>query len=86
MADINARHDHPAHVAGWVATALVVVGALNWLLVGAFNFDLVATIFGHLSWVSRAIYIIVGVAGLYLIYFATQLNREAHGFPAARNV
>lgn len=47
------------------ALALVIVGALNWLLVGLFNWDLVAAIFGHGSFLSRAVYIVVGLCGLY---------------------
>jgi uncharacterized membrane protein YuzA (DUF378 family) len=44
---------------------LVIIGALNWLLVGAFQFDLVAAIFGGQdAIVSRIIYILVGIAGL----------------------
>ena len=50
-----------------VAWILVVVGALNWGLVGAINFDLVATLFGTFTTVSRVIYALVGVAGLWVI-------------------
>ena len=46
---------------------LVIVGALNWLLVGVFRFDLVAFLFGDLSFLSRAVYILVGLSGLYCI-------------------
>ena len=46
---------------------IVIIGAVNWLLVGIFRFDLVAYIFGNLSWLSRIIYTIVGLCGLYLI-------------------
>ncbi|WP_319509117.1 DUF378 domain-containing protein [uncultured Methanolobus sp.] len=53
-----------------VALALVVVGGLNWGLVGAFDFDLVATIFGEMSMISRIVYILVGLAAVYMIYFA----------------
>ncbi|WP_319507433.1 DUF378 domain-containing protein [uncultured Methanolobus sp.] len=53
-----------------VALALVVVGGLNWGLVGAFGFDLVATIFGEMSIISRIVYILVGLAAVYMIYFA----------------
>lgn len=49
------------------ALTLVIVGAINWLLVGVFRFDLVAYIFGNLSWFSRIIYALVGLCGLYLI-------------------
>ena len=47
--------------------ALVIVGALNWLLVGLFNFDLVAAIFGPQSLLARAVYIVVGLCGIYCI-------------------
>ena len=53
----------------YTALALVIIGALNWLLVGIFRFDLVAFLFGNLSWLSRIIYTIVGLCGLYLISF-----------------
>ena len=49
------------------ALTIVIIGAINWLLVGIFRFDLVAFIFGNLSWLSRIIYTIVGLCGLYLI-------------------
>lgn len=49
------------------ALALVIVGALNWLLVGAFRFDLVAAIFGNMTFVSRVVYSLVGLAGLYCL-------------------
>ncbi|HHV95352.1 MAG TPA: DUF378 domain-containing protein [Clostridiaceae bacterium] len=51
-----------------LALVLVIIGALNWLLVGLFNFDLVASLFGGSStFLSRAVYTIVGVSGLYCI-------------------
>lgn len=48
-----------------VCAVLVVVGALNWGLVGAANFDLVATLFGPMSAISRVVYVLVGLAGIY---------------------
>ncbi|MFH0951037.1 MAG: DUF378 domain-containing protein [bacterium] len=51
-----------------IVIILVIIGALNWGLVGFFNFDLVAAIFGDMSAVSRVIYALVGLAGLYKIY------------------
>lgn len=48
-----------------VAAVLVVVGALNWGLVGMFEFDLVATLFGAGSGLSRMVYGLVGLAGLF---------------------
>lgn len=49
------------------ALTLVIIGAVNWLLVGIFRFDLVAFLFGNLTWLSRIIYALVGLFGLYLI-------------------
>lgn len=48
-----------------VALILVIIGGLNWALVGLFNFDLVAAIFGDMSVVSRVVYILVGLAAIY---------------------
>ncbi len=53
-----------------IAYVLTIVGALNWLLVGIFNFNLVSTIFGTATFFSNLIYILVGIAGLWLIFFA----------------
>lgn len=55
----------------WIALVLVIIGGLNWGLVGAFKFDLVAAIFGSMNIVSRIIYILVGIAALYMIYSAS---------------
>lgn len=53
-----------------LALLLVIIGALNWGLIGLFNFDLVATLFGgQTSFLSRIIYSLVGLAGLYSITF-----------------
>lgn len=52
------------------ALTLVIVGAINWLLIGIFQFDLVAAIFGgQAAVVSRIIYALVGVAGLWSLSF-----------------
>lgn len=46
---------------------LVIIGAINWGLIGFFRFDLVAFLFGDMSWLTRIIYALVGISGLYLI-------------------
>ncbi|MCD7834642.1 MAG: DUF378 domain-containing protein [Lachnospiraceae bacterium] len=51
----------------YTALTLVIIGAVNWGLVGFFQFDLVNLIFGNLTWISRIIYALVGLAGLYLL-------------------
>lgn len=48
---------------------LVIVGAIVWLTVGLFNFNLVAMLFGSASFVTRTIYALVGLAGLFMIFF-----------------
>ena len=47
---------------------LLVIGGLNWLLVGAFGFDLVATIFGTMSVVARIVYVLVGLSAIAQIF------------------
>lgn len=51
----------------YTALTLVIIGAVNWGLIGIFKFDLVAFLFGNMSWFSRLIYILVGLSGLYLL-------------------
>lgn len=46
---------------------LTIIGAVNWGLIGFFKFDLVAFLFGNMSWISRIIYALVGIAGLYML-------------------
>ena len=48
-----------------VTLALVIVGGLNWGLVGLFNFDLVAALFGEMSALSRLVYVLVGASALW---------------------
>ena len=59
------------------ALVIVIIGAVNWLLVGIFQFDLVAFLFGNLSWLSRIIYTLVGLCGLYLISFFSRIGNSA---------
>jgi uncharacterized protein len=60
----------------WLAFILVIVGALNWGLVGFFHWDLVAAIFGSMSMISRVIYDLVGLAGIYMIFLMPMLARK----------
>ena len=59
------------------ALVIVIIGAVNWLLVGIFQFDLVAFLFGNLSWLSRIIYTLVGLCGPYLISFFGRIGNSA---------
>ena len=60
-----------------IALTVAIIGAINWGLIGFFSFDLVAFIFGNMSWVSRIIYALVGICGLYLITFYMRLGNDA---------
>lgn len=51
------------------ALTIVIIGAINWGLIGFLKFDLVAWLFGNLSWLSRIVYALVGICGLYLVSF-----------------
>ncbi len=55
------------NVLDWIVMILVVVGGLNWGLVGIFDFDLAATIFGDMSTLSRIVYTLVGLSAIYLL-------------------
>lgn len=57
-----------------IVLTLVIIGAINWGLIGFFGFNVVSTIFGGMSWISRIIYALVGLGGLYLISFYTNLG------------
>ncbi len=57
-----------------IILALIILGAINWGLIGIFQFDLVANIFGSMSVFSRVIYSIIGISGLYAISFFIKNN------------
>lgn len=69
------RTEDQLNALDYVALVLVIIGALNWGLIGLFRFNLVAAIFGD-SIVSRIIYVLVGLAGLYTIYLASQVRHR----------
>ncbi len=60
----------------YIALILVVIGAVNWGLIGFFDFDLVRAIFGNMTLVSRIIYSIVGIAGLYALSYFGRLRND----------
>ena len=53
----------------YIVLVLVIIGAINWGLVGFFGLDLVAFLFGSMSVLSRIIYAVIGICGLYAISF-----------------
>lgn len=60
----------------WIALVLVIVGGLNWGLVGFFKFDLVAAIFGDMSALSRVVYALVGLSAVYLAAVSMKLAKK----------
>lgn len=64
------------NVVDCIALVLVIVGGLNWALVGILKFDLVAWIFGDMAVVSRIVYILVGVAAVYMAIIAAKLGKK----------
>lgn len=61
---------------GWIAVILVIIGGLNWGLIGFFNYDLVAAIFGSSGTVTKIIYDLVGLSAIYMIYSAATNKEE----------
>ena len=60
-----------------IALTVAIIGAVNWGLIGLFRFDLVAFIFGDMSWLSRIVYVLVGLCGLYLTTFYMNMSDDA---------
>ena len=77
-ASLSSRSDNASSLGplAWLSLVLMIVGSLNWGLVGAANFDLVAALFGEGSMLSRIVYGLVGLAGLYGIPLALRLARR----------
>ena len=66
----------------WITLILLVVGGLNWLLVGLFDFDLVAALFGDMSALSRLVYVVVGLSAITVL--ALSLRQTRTDRPLAR--
>jgi uncharacterized membrane protein YuzA (DUF378 family) len=58
----------------WIALILMIVGSINWGLVGAFNFNFVSAILGEQTMASRIVYVLVGLAGLYSLTLLARLR------------
>lgn len=58
----------------WIPMLLLIIGGINWGLVGLFDVDLVAMIFGEGSSLSRVVYALVGLSALYSLYLGTRMS------------
>lgn len=75
-ADSPARRDTSANkmsALDWIAMTLLIIGGVNWGLIGLFSFDLVAAIFGQMNALSRVIYTLVGISALYAIFTSSKM-------------
>jgi uncharacterized membrane protein YuzA (DUF378 family) len=61
----------------YIALTVTIIGAVNWGLIGFFNLNLVSLLFGSMSWLSRIIYALVGICGLYLVTFYTNASDDS---------
>ena len=59
----------------YISLTLVIIGAINWLLIGLLDFDLVATLFGEMSMLSRIVYSLVGLSGLISIGLYSKIDK-----------
>jgi uncharacterized membrane protein YuzA (DUF378 family) len=84
--DTTTNRQDPAHRSGvparggkgvlWtIALVLLIVGGINWGLVGLFGIDLVATLFGDMSGLSRVVYVLVGIAALISVFALPRVAR-----------
>lgn len=60
----------------WIALVLLIIGGINWGLIGFFDYDLVKAIFGDMTTASRVIYSIVGISALYIAIVSPALAKK----------
>lgn len=60
----------------WVCIVLLIIGGLNWGLLGFFKIDLVATLLGNMTLPTRIVYDLVGLAAIYMIYLCAKLTKK----------
>lgn len=63
----------------WLAMVLMIIGGINWGLVGLMNIDLVASLFGEGTTAARVVYALVGLAALYSIYTLSRMASDNQG-------
>lgn len=62
----------------YTCLTLVIIGAVNWGLIGFFRFDLVTFLLGDMTWLTRIVYGVVGLAGLYMLSAYGRFGQEEH--------
>jgi hypothetical protein len=61
----------------WVALAVLVIGGINWGLIGAFNIDIVSSLFGEMTILTRVIFSLVGLSALYIAFTTMTYTNES---------
>ena len=74
--NVSATSSRTMSAIDWIAMTLLIIGGVNWGLIGLFEFDLVATLFGDMSPISRVVYALVGLSALYSIYTAFKVGTD----------
>ncbi len=64
------------NVLKWIAMILLIIGGLNWGLVGIFKFDLVAAILGPMTLIARIVYALVGLSAIYVIIISPKMCKR----------
>lgn len=72
----NARSVRKMSAIDWIPMLLLIVGGVNWGLVGLFDFDLVAYLFGAMTGLARVVYVLVGLSALYAIYLCSKMSGD----------
>ncbi|MEY2618507.1 MAG: hypothetical protein RL522_1509 [Pseudomonadota bacterium] len=67
----------PLYALDWISLVLMVIGGINWGLVGALDLDLVAVLLGPGTMASRVVYMVVGIAAIYGVILMARLGRSA---------
>lgn len=70
----NARSARKMSALEWIPMLLLIIGGVNWGLVGLLDFDLVAYLFGAMSGLARVVYVLVGLSALYAIYLCSKMS------------
>lgn len=63
-------------ILNYIALIITIIGAVNWGLIGVADYNLVEMLFGTMSMITRVIYVLVGVSGIYLLTFFPKISRD----------
>jgi len=74
--DTVAEKTKEKDMVSWVAFVLMIIGGLNWGLVGLIKLDVIRAIFGDMTVLSRIIYLLVGISAIYLLLMPPKMNKK----------